>query len=405
MSIVAAPKYLGGNFADASPGMRFGMYLPVWLPDWKKNKNLDWHQICKLGSKDRNLIQSLQDRQQAMALSDAADDVLILPAKSTAPFTTGLGNEHPLENGFSFLWPYGLPYLPGSGVKGVLRQAVRELSSGEWDIESGWDTEQRYKVKNGKLQPLSMADVLFGLESKDGGNEHFRGVLAFWDVIPEISGGRLSVEIMTPHQKHYYQDGQAPHDSGDPVPIPFLTVPPGSGFQFVITCDHARLKRIAPELTEDDQWKALMEKAFEHAFDWLGFGAKTAVGYGAMHLDDQTLDEEKQRLARRREEARKAKELEQLTASLPEDAAWLERQKACGEWKDNGSFLTAIEIFLGERANLSSDAVDILKQELDRRWKGIVKNPDAVKGKKNKPMFKERPKKIVQQILALAPEK
>ena len=36
--------------------------------------------------------------------------------------------EHPLENGFAFLQPYGLPYLAGSGVKGVLRQTARLLA-------------------------------------------------------------------------------------------------------------------------------------------------------------------------------------------------------------------------------------------------------------------------------------
>ena len=29
----------------------------------------------------------------------------------------------------------------------------------------------------------------------------------------------------------------------------------------------------------------MIEAAFVHAFDWLGFGAKTAVGYGAMQRD------------------------------------------------------------------------------------------------------------------------
>jgi len=93
------------------------------------------------------------------------------------------------------------------------------------------------------------------------------------------------VEIMTPHQTHYYRDGEQPHDSGQPTPIPFLTVPPGSGFTFHVQCDLARLMRLAPNLARDDQWKSLLQAAFEHAFEWLGFGAKTAVGYGAMKED------------------------------------------------------------------------------------------------------------------------
>jgi CRISPR-associated protein Cmr6 len=38
----------------------------------------------------------------------------------------------------------------------------------------------------------------------------------------------------------------------------------------------------APDLAEGNCWQQLLRAAFEHAFAWLGFGAKTAVGYGSM---------------------------------------------------------------------------------------------------------------------------
>jgi CRISPR-associated protein Cmr6 len=108
--------------------------------------------------------------------------------------------------------------------------------------------------------------------------------------MPQIRGDSLMVEIMTPHQGHYYQsspaaDSISPHDSGQPNPISFLTVPPGSGFTFHVVCDRAHLDRIAPELAQDSRWQHLLTAAFEHAFSWCGFGAKTAVGYGAMARD------------------------------------------------------------------------------------------------------------------------
>ncbi len=289
MSIAAVPKYLGQQFKDASPGMRFGMYLAIWRPEagWEKEKNPDWNTICKV-SGEKRLISALLERQQALAAT--ADSMELFAAISTAPFTTGLGNEHPLENGFSFLWPYGIPYLPGSGVKGVLRQAARELAEGSWGNARGWDEEQTWSV-NGDSIALGLIDLLFGLESREGKKDHFRGVLTFWDVIPEIKGDKLMVEIMTPHQTHYYQNGEPPHDSGQPTPISFLTVPPGSQFTFHVVCDTIRLRRIASDLLEETdgkpRWKVLLEAAFAHAFDWLGFGAKTAVGYGTMATDPE----------------------------------------------------------------------------------------------------------------------
>ncbi len=289
MPIAAVPKYIADqNLADASPGMRFGMYLPIWRrEEWSRTRDPDWRSICRLNPSDQDLLRNLNSRQNALA-GISGESALCLSARATAPFTTGLGNEHPLENGFAFLWPYGLPYLPGSGVKGVVRRAARELAKGEWGDTHRWSCDKHHSVKSGRtVIRLSDLDLLFGLESGDGEKEHFRGLLTFWDVIPEISGD-LAVDVMTPHQKHYYQNGEPPHDSGQPVPITFLTVPPGSRFRFHVVCDTVRLGRLAPELLAEEDgrpcWQVRLEAAFQHAFDWLGFGAKTAVGYGAMHM-------------------------------------------------------------------------------------------------------------------------
>lgn len=329
MPISATPAYLGQDFSHASPGLRFGMYLPLWGINrrtrellWStadidhavrgqqreereikvENKTFALQQACKLSANDKATMTALAQRQSHTA--QAAADVLTLDAIATAPFTTGLGNEHPLENGFAFLNPYGLPYLPGSGVKGVLRQAARELASGEWGESHGWSSEKTHLLER-KGQPtieLSTIDALFGLESENGGSEHVRGALSFWDALPLIPGDSLAVDIMTPHQSHYYQqkkdrksgDSTSPHDSGQPNPISFLTLPPGTRFAFHVQYDVAHLERLAPDLAHDKRWQALLERAFEHAFEWLGFGAKTRVGYGAMQVDERALRQRQQ---------------------------------------------------------------------------------------------------------------
>lgn len=346
MSIAAVPNYLSSLGHDfyktAPPGHRFTLYLRAWGENQERGK-MDWRtkdrvpkldkaglpkpgqfedapndlfalQIagCGLPSQQykdvarsnlpkagdepglaawKPMRDGLLDRQ-AIAASSCAE-MLTLPAISVAPFATGLGNEHPLENGFAFLNPYGLPYLPGSSVKGVLRKAAQELcpdsEGGKFQSSAGWS---RKKI-----------EALFGLESSDHDKNHQRGTLNFWDVIPQIKGNQLVVEIMTPHQSHYYQwkrDNKdkeievSPHDSGSPNPISFLAVPAGSTFTFHVACDRRRLKLLAPELLgatpAEDPWRTLMQAAFKHAYDWLGFGAKTAVGYGAM-LHQEPRDE------------------------------------------------------------------------------------------------------------------
>ena len=339
MPVAAVPAYLGRNFKNASPALRFGMLLPLWGVN-RRTKELLWttsdisHEVrgplrqereIKLNNKvdalaqaaalnpeDKAAMKALADRQSHLAGN--LPHMLSLDATAIAPFTTGLGNEHPLQNGFAFLNPYGLPYLAGSGVKGVLRQAARELASGQWGNEHGWSADKQFEIRvNGKSLAISMLDALFGLESQDGDTLHMRGALSFWDVIAQMPNNcnSLHVEVMTPHQSHYYQQksdpktgsSATPHDSGQPTPISFLTVPPGSGMTFHMQCDLPRLQRLAPTLAEGDAWKKLLQAAFEHAFEWLGFGAKTAVGYGAMQPNAQATQDRKEKQRKQKEQA------------------------------------------------------------------------------------------------------
>lgn len=388
MPVAAVPAYLGQDFRDASPGMRFGMYLPIWTTRtdqeddvhkraeaksregdevrallnrgmdhtiqtlrqrqqrplsglWDKNDfaaKEAWKKLTQLSKRDKDTMKELLGRQAASFTASGQETArMSMSALAVAPFTTGLGNEHPLENGFAFLNPYGLPYLPGSGVKGVLRCAAQELASSEWGDTHGWTAEKIHLIGQGRdAIELSPIDALFGLESTHGSNQHVRGALTFWDVIPQIKGDALAVDVMTPHQSHYYQqkrdhkagDSTNPHDSGQPVPINFLTVPADSAFSFFVTCDLPHLAHLAPDLAANDRWKALLTTAFEHAYQWLGFGAKTSVGYGAMTEDPGA--------KKRREEAQMAaqeaqrKQLEQqererkLSEMSPADRAMQE---------------------------------------------------------------------------------
>lgn len=307
MAIAAVPKYLGSDFSSAAPGHRFGMYLKLWGMDartknqlWTthdvnyrttgpqreerpfrdENKTAALQDALRLTSSDKAAMQALAQRQAALARPLERNGQLhVYLAESISPFSTGLGNEHPMENGFAFLNPYGLPYLAGSGVKGVLRTAARELADGEFGASAGWSH--------------AAIEALFGKESGDQDVKHQRGALMFWDVIPRIKGDTLKVEVMTPHQSHYYQNGETPHDSGLPRPINFLIVPPGSEFSFCVQCNGPFLSRLAPGLADGGQWKTLLHSAFIHAFDWLGFGAKTAVGYGAMRASGSSYGQAK----------------------------------------------------------------------------------------------------------------
>ena len=301
-------------------------------------------QAAALNPEDKAAMKALADRQSHLAGN--LPHMLSLDATAIAPFTTGLGNEHPLENGFAFLNPYGLPYLAGSGVKGVLRQAARELASGQWGNEHGWSADKQFEIRvNGKSLAISMLDALFGLESQDGDTLHMRGALSFWDVIAQMPNNcnSLHVEVMTPHQSHYYQQksdpktgsSATPHDSGQPTPISFLTVPPGSGMTFHVQCDLPRLQRLAPTLAEGDAWKKLLQAAFEHAFEWLGFGAKTAVGYGAMQPNAQATQDRKEKQREQKEQAERQARQAALSPAMRTVEAFVQELRAKHEQYPN----------------------------------------------------------------------
>lgn len=340
MAHVAAPDYLGDDFSTAPPGHRFSLYLPYWIrgtwarePDKAAGKGglpaatgkaPTFASVVAMGQAFTALNQKLVERQKAAAaLLIEQGAMLTLHARAVAPFTTGLGNEHPLENGFAFLNPYGLPYLPGSGVKGVLRQAARELIGHHWGSHQGW-TDGAIDALLGKTGDTTDAE---------GATELQRGALTFWDVLPQIEGDALQVEVMTPHQSHYHQNGATPHESGQPNPIHFLTVPPGSKFAFHVHCDLAFLARLSPELADDGAWQRLLNAAFVHAFQWLGFGAKTAVGYGAMAEDLDARRASELRAAERRAAAQAAAREQALSEMSPQQREQHEAGQALDEFR------------------------------------------------------------------------
>lgn len=285
--IAALPVYVNSvdnlAFADAAPGHRFQLYFRGWQGEDREIFSSDkaaraecLKEICKLAPSAKELAIRLNARQSTLIQAQRQSGYTCKKIL-TAPFATGLGNEHPNENGFAFLTPYGLPYLAGSGIKGVLRHAAEELV-----LEN---TEER-------THAWTRPDIcwLFGFEgaenlSRDkvqnglnlGGKENYRGVLDFWDCFPEPQGGTLVVEVMTPHFGGYYQKQESPHDAGQPKPVYFLALPTGSNFNFHVVCHQNRLPQALRE-----RWRQLLDVAFEHACEWVGFGAKTSVGYGAL---------------------------------------------------------------------------------------------------------------------------
>jgi CRISPR-associated protein Cmr6 len=305
-------------------------------------------------------------------------------------FVTGMGNPHPLENGMAWHPTLGVPYLSGTAVKGVLRSWIET-----WEGDAGNDEERR-----------ALLEHWFGTESKSEVAEQ-AGHLVFHDAIP-IKPPRLKMDIMTPHMDQWYAQGQrikdpwdgsdverVPGDWHEPNPIPFLVVDENASFLFAISP-----RRGAS--TEDAQ--RAMEMLSE-ALEWLGAGAKTATGYGRLLPDDKAISPLRARMEELNRKRDKAAELEEAlgaVADWPEDARYLKKRQAEASWL-NVQFLDEVESFLDDHEEPSTEAVEFLCEMIETFWKGILANPEATKGKKNKPVYgSERARKLAHRLNQLA---
>jgi len=332
MGIAATPRYMQDNVAGfydtLSPAAKFYTFFPIWQNDWSmddKAKDVALKKILPYSDDAKAQSQALISRQDNLMATVGDALKLSINTKSISSFMTGTGMEHPLENGFAFLQPYGLPYLAGSSVKGVLRNTARLLA------------ENAFGEGDFGFNPLTI-EKLFGSEVSRGDEESkdfVRGALTFWDVIVQPKETALikmgmSVDILTPHQSHYLQDGDTPHDSWQPVPVPFLCVGAGAMFNFHITANLHLLGDF------HNEWQAMLTKCFEVTTDWFGFGAKTAVGYGVLKLDTAQLEAQK----KARETAQKTEQLAAETAHLNENQKLIKAFEANlpdeSKWKGKG---------------------------------------------------------------------
>ncbi|MBI4753837.1 MAG: type III-B CRISPR module RAMP protein Cmr6 [Betaproteobacteria bacterium] len=218
------------------------------------NPKLDWiQQMSRSPVGEETLIREARNRHARLLEARGCKPLFF---QTDWRFVTGLGREHPVENGFAWHHGLGVPYLPGSSVKGMVRAWAEQ-----------WEPADR-----------SMdADRIFGPRGKPGELPPSTGSVVFLDALP-VKRVKLDAEVMTPHYAPWYQDGsgsQAPGDWHSPTPIPFLVVAPETTFQF----------GMLPRRTSDVADKNLAAGWLADALAFMGAGAKTAVGYGRMSAD------------------------------------------------------------------------------------------------------------------------
>lgn len=190
---------------------------------------------------------------------------------------SGLGYASVYETSITLHHVYGVPYIPASSIKGVVRSwMIQEKYFAQLTEQEQEAKDAGEKAERKALQDQAFCD-LFGCDDKSYYREARQGQVIFFDAFP-CTEPVVDVDIMNPHYPDYYGGSQLPTDFQNPVPIPFLVVSNQDKnnkplkFQFVVGIKN---KADASLLATAQEW--LTKTLTEH-----GIGAKTAVGYGYM---------------------------------------------------------------------------------------------------------------------------
>lgn len=169
----------------------------------------------------------------------------------------GLGAESVLETAITLHRTYGVPFIPGSALKGLAAAAAhKHLANSDWK-KTGED---------GKPGPAHQ--ILFG-------DQESSGYVTFHDAlwIPEGEELPLDLDVMTVHHPEYYRgDDVPPADWDSPNPVAFIT---------------ARGRYLLAVTGPDKEWTKAAMDILTEALQNDGIGAKTAAGYGRMSVPQE----------------------------------------------------------------------------------------------------------------------
>ena len=160
----------------------------------------------------------------------------------------GLTGGGMLETGCVIGHSHGMPSIPGSSIKGVVRAHALE----------------RLDTADGR----AARDELFGTPAGANRPDGLSGLMVFHDAwwVPGSAAFPLVPEVVTTHHPDYYgQDGSAPATDFD-SPVPNAQIAVRGAFRFVVEGPAG--------------WLPLTEEILTSAMSTRGAGARTRAGYG-----------------------------------------------------------------------------------------------------------------------------
>jgi CRISPR type III-B/RAMP module RAMP protein Cmr6 len=251
--------------------------------------------MAKVAQPDRNLTQSANaNATRFLADLDKSFSGRVVTFEATlgARLLINLAGGVIENAGIALDRCFGLPFIPGSAVKGIAR------SQALWEIREAADDEKKKLLKyamllfgfgandikgkgdfawaSGESEAKAVADEL--------GASDFKGCACFMPAYP-TTPPVLVVDMVNPHYPKYYRgDRQKAEDNESPIPNYFPAVEAGSSFGFAVLLNRVPpISNVTPDelLHQAKQW-------LERAITRKGVGAKTGAGYGWFELGRKT---------------------------------------------------------------------------------------------------------------------
>lgn len=255
----------------------------------------------KIG-KINELVTNKHERQEIL-ISKLAMKYKIRRVKATVLWRIiiGLGQEHVSETSMRLDFIKGVPFIPASAIKGVVRQRYIEMLSSYFtderlsileNILERYDSsdlkaenkylKDKYKISKDSfplektLEVLKTTNKLIEKGQQIFGTQNKVGQITFLDAyMPTWKDNYAAEDTITPHFSKYYneKENQYPTDSSNPLPIDFITIQEAD-FNFYFL---GRDKELV-DFIWDGKDGLLADALSKH-----GIGAKTSVGYGYFH--------------------------------------------------------------------------------------------------------------------------
>lgn len=279
---------------------------------------------------------------------------LMKAIKIDSRMIVGLGGESVWENAISIHRTYGVPFIPGSALKGLAASYARKFLK---DFDQDGEV---YKFIFGSQESagfITFHDALLIPEEDQDKNKEF-----------------LHTDIMTVHHQDYYSDsGKPPADWDSPTPINFVSA--SGKYQLILT-----------SVEGGEIWLERVVEILEIALQNEGIGAKTSSGYGRASLTDDfhktdkmkaeederrraEIERERAESTRRQEEIRLAEEKQKEEKQLAYQAG----QQALEEQKQQGEVLKVERLF----KQISELKSNTKKKEFEKLSSAIYSIKDA----------------------------